>query len=86
MYWPIATGAVDFKDPRINPINEVRFSLGMSEMFRCEDESAVVNGTILVFDCTGMGIKHLNQATPEQHKKMSRLYQVLYKTTLIILR
>lgn len=77
---------MDFKDPRVNPINEVRFSLGMSEMVRCEDENATVNGSIIVFDCTGMGLKHLNQATPEQHKKMSRLYQVLDKTTLIMLR
>jgi hypothetical protein len=71
----IRPGATDFKDPRFNPINEVRYSLGLSEMFRCEDENTNVNGAVLVFDCTGMGLKHLNQATPEQHKISSRLYQ-----------
>lgn len=66
----------DLKDPRFGPVKEVRCSLSMLEMFREEDENANVNGILLVFDCTGMGLKHLNQGTMEQNKKMSRIYQV----------
>lgn len=55
----------------------------MLEMFREEDENANVNGILLVFDCTGMGLKHLNQATMEQNKKMSRIYQVNNKACIL---
>lgn len=70
------TGVKDLNDPKLSPINEVRYSLAICEMVRDEDENHVVNGTLLVFDCTGAGVKHMNQGGIDHNKKMSRIYQV----------
>lgn len=68
-------GIKDLNDPTFSPVNEVRCSLGLSEMFRDEDENTSVNGIMLVFDCTGMGMKHLHQGGMDHNKKMSKIYQ-----------
>lgn len=66
----------DLKDPIFDPVKEVRCSLAIGEMLREADENASVNGTMLVVDCTGVGLKHLNHATRDQNKKISKIYQV----------
>lgn len=76
-------GVKNLKDPKFSPVNEVRFGLAMSELFRNEDENALVNGTILVFDCTGMGVEHITQQSMDHNKKMTRIYQVSTFSTKI---
>ena len=66
----------DLNDPKFSPVNETRFGLAMGELFRDEDENGLVNGVLLVFDCTGIGMKHITQGTMDHNKKMSKIYQV----------
>lgn len=66
----------DLNDPKFSPVNETRFGLALGELFRDEDENGLVNGVLLVFDGTGMTMKHMTQATLDHNKKMSRIYQV----------
>lgn len=69
------SGYVDLDNPDFTPVNEIKCNIAISEMMRQEDENICVNGWILVFDCTGIGAKHIARMPLEMHRKMSKIFQ-----------
>lgn len=77
------SGYIDLDNPDFTPVNEIKCSIALSEMMREEDENVVVNGWILVFDCTGIGAKHIARMPLEMHRKMSKIFQVNRRNAVI---
>lgn len=48
----------------------------LSELYRDEDENMSVNGTLLVVDLTGAGMKYMNHYTLDQKKTCIAAFQV----------
>lgn len=68
-------GANNLDDPRFTSDNEVRTLLMLSELYRDEDENMSVNGTIIVVDLTGAGMKYMNYCTLDQRKTAISAFQ-----------
>jgi hypothetical protein len=68
-------GAIDLNDPLMSVANEMRASLSVQELGKYIDEGSVVHGVHLIFDCTGMTMKHIMRQTREEQKNTTKIYQ-----------
>ena len=71
------TGKIpDLNNPLFSFVNEIRSSQAMIEMFRTMNESASVNGVIVIYDFTGLRSKYLTRLSVDELKKYSKIFQV----------
>jgi hypothetical protein len=73
--WLSRPGIMDLKDPLLNPVNEMRAAMALSEYIRDNDDKTLVHGVVIVNDGTNVSMKYMTRTSMDFNKKSMKVYQ-----------
>ena len=71
------TGAVKADKPQFTWDEEVRVCI-LHSMLLNRDEERTVHGGIIIFDCSGMTLKHISRVKMDEMRKWNKAWQASY--------